>query len=174
MSVFSVTGSANAILRDMHRVNTRIQRRAEAATVNEVVRIVTKKTIKHVSKTKRIQQKFVKSRVKFYKKAKERGPIAYVDLLTLPLLVENMPHRVTKRKGVTAGVTKFPNGFQAKMRSGHVGVYQRRGKKRLPIDALKIPLEPLFTRTFNNYLRIESARMHKIFNRRMQQGLARR
>lgn len=46
------------------------------------------------------------------------------------------------RKGVTFQVKRaggrkvLPGSFKAKMRSGHVGVYRRRGKARLPIQEL--------------------------------------
>lgn len=172
--MFNITGSTQSIIRDMHKVQSRIQKRAEAATVNEVVRTVNKKTIKHVAKVRRVQQKFVKSRVKVFKKAKENRPRSRVAVLTLPLLVRKMPHRVTKRKGVTAGSHKFPSGFGAVVKNGYKGVFQRTGKARYPIETLKIEIEPRFSRAYQNYLRIESRNMNKVFNRRMAQGLARR
>lgn len=50
-------------------------------------------------------------------------------------------------RGVTArlpapGRGRYPHAFIATMRSGHVGVFQRRGRDRLPIDELHGPSLP--------------------------------
>lgn len=44
-----------------------------------------------------------------------------------------------KGRGVTAktGARRYPHAFFATMRSGHRGVFQRKGKNRLPIDELR-------------------------------------
>lgn len=55
-----------------------------------------------------------------------------------PVPVSEYPYRQTKR-GVSLSINKgrrvlLAGAFVATMRSGHVGVYRRRGDKRLPID----------------------------------------
>jgi hypothetical protein len=57
-----------------------------------------------------------------------------------PVPLVAYPHRQT-RKGVAVEVNKgrrsiVPGAFKATMRSGHKGVYKRRGRERLPISEL--------------------------------------
>jgi hypothetical protein len=56
----------------------------------------------------------------------------------------NFNAKALKRGGVKAklpspGKGRYPNAFIAKMPSGHIGVYQRAGKPRLPIYELRGP-----------------------------------
>lgn len=58
-----------------------------------------------------------------------------------PVPLVAYPHRQT-RKGVTVEVnrgkrTLIPGAFVARMKSGHSGVFRRRGRARLPIDELR-------------------------------------
>lgn len=52
--------------------------------------------------------------------------------------VADFPHRQTRRGvrvSINVGASKLiPSAFVARMRSGHVGVFRRRGEGRLPID----------------------------------------
>jgi hypothetical protein len=58
-----------------------------------------------------------------------------------PVPLTAYPHRQTQ-KGVTVEVNKgkrtlIAGAFKATMKSGHAGVFKRRGKARLPIDELR-------------------------------------
>lgn len=61
-----------------------------------------------------------------------------MDVSGRPIPVAEFPHRQV-RKGVSAEITKgrrklIKGAFTATLRSGHAGVFRRRGKARLPID----------------------------------------
>lgn len=63
-----------------------------------------------------------------------------MDVLGTPAPVASYPFRATRR-GVNVAINKgaralIPGAFVATMKSGHVGIFQRRGKARLPIDPL--------------------------------------
>jgi hypothetical protein len=63
-----------------------------------------------------------------------------MDVSGAPSPLSAFPHRQT-RKGVTVSVNKngsklIRSAFVATMKSGHKGVFVRRGNKRLPIDEL--------------------------------------
>jgi len=45
------------------------------------------------------------------------------------------------RGGARAGKHFFPGAFWAETATGHVGIFQRRGRARLPIDEQVVPLE---------------------------------
>lgn len=69
----------------------------------------------------------------------------------IPLIKFNARDRFPK--GVTArlpgGAGRYPHAFIRTMRSGHTGVFQRRGPARLPITELKGPSIP---RVFEKYI----------------------
>lgn len=66
------------------------------------------------------------------------------------------------RAGVTArlptGAGTYPGAFIATMKSGHVGVFKRKGATRLPIQEL---FGPSVTRVFEKYIPIGAARGHE-------------
>jgi hypothetical protein len=98
---------------------------------------------KRVRTMKRIKPSYV-GRALTMKKAKgsDISSMAWslnVDGAAVPLTA--YPHRQTK-KGVSVEVnrgkrTLLDGSFVANMRSGHKGVFRRRGKERLPIDELR-------------------------------------
>lgn len=45
------------------------------------------------------------------------------------------------KKGAKAGKKTFPGAFVATMRSGHIGIFRRKGKSRLPIREVRVPLQ---------------------------------
>lgn len=65
---------------------------------------------------------------------------ARMDVSADPIPVAEFPHRQTSR-GVSVAINAgrrvmITSAFEARMRSGHLGVFKRRGKARLPIDEL--------------------------------------
>jgi hypothetical protein len=61
-----------------------------------------------------------------------------MDVSGKPVPLAEFPYRQTK-KGVSVAVNNgkralVKGAFVARMKSGHVGIYRRRGKERLPID----------------------------------------
>jgi len=79
----------------------------------------------------------------FVVKATKKKQEAAIRVLTLPLPAERLNYSVSKTAGVTAGNVHFPRGFEATMRSGHTGIFQRKGRPRLPIKKLWIPTDRL-------------------------------
>ncbi len=83
-----------------------------------------------------------------------------------------MPSR-GRGRGVTAklpgGAGSYPNAFIARMRSGHLGVFQRRGKARLPIYELMGPSLP---KVFAKYLPLGQARANEVMPKNLAHELA--
>jgi hypothetical protein len=80
--------------------------------------------------------------------------------------------RATRRGGVTArlpgGTGRYPNAFIATMRSGHTGVFQRRGAPRLPIYELRGPSLP---HVFSKYIPEGLARGEESIQKNLQSEL---
>lgn len=52
---------------------------------------------------------------------------------TMPVKAAYVGKLSQHAKGARAGKHFFPGGFKARMRSGHIGIYLRKGKKRTPL-----------------------------------------
>lgn len=73
-------------------------------------------------------------------------------------------------RGVTArlpppGAGRYPSAFLATMRSGHVGVFQRTGKGRLPIYELH---GPSIVHVFERYVPLGAARRSEVLLKNVQ------
>jgi hypothetical protein len=98
---------------------------------------------KRVRAMKRIKSSFVRRAITM---RRSRGGdvsdfMVAVDVDGDPVPLTAYPNRQTK-KGVSVEVnrgkrTLLKGAFKAKMRSGHVGIFRRQGKARLPIDELR-------------------------------------
>lgn len=99
--------------------------------------------VKRIRARKRIKPRFI-SRAITLRRAKGSDIAAMqwaVNLSGDPVPLTAYPHRQTA-KGVSVEVnrgkrTLIKGSFVATMRSGHEGVFRRRGKQRLPIDELR-------------------------------------
>ena len=98
---------------------------------------------KRIRQRKRIKGKYISRAITM--RRPKGGDIASMtwalDVSGEPVPLVAYPHRQTK-KGVSVEVnrgkrTLLKGAFIATMRSGHVGVYRRRGQARLPIDELR-------------------------------------
>ena len=79
-----------------------------------------------------------------------------------------MPSR-GRGRGVTAKVgpsrTRYPHAFLAQMRSGHLGVFQRVGRTRLPIRELR---GPSIAHVFGKYVAVGIARGEEQLKKNLQ------
>lgn len=66
------------------------------------------------------------------------------------------------------GKGTYPNAFLARMKSGHIGVFQRTGKARLPIYELHGPSLP---KVFTKYIHVGLARGEESLRKNLQSEL---
>lgn len=71
------------------------------------------------------------------------GNIPLIRFRSSPSKVPERPPRVLKASVKRTGLKKIPGAFVAKMGSGHVGIFVRVGKTRLPIRELYGPAIPV-------------------------------
>lgn len=81
-----------------------------------------------------------RKRVQFYLADRRRGDAA-VWVGYNPIKASYLGALRKQRRGASAGKHFYERAFVATMRSGHRGVYLRRGKSRTPIDEQYAPLE---------------------------------
>lgn len=137
MITISVTGSeavTAAALAAPEKV-ARAQRRA----ITTIVRWVKKQGSSEIASAAGTTQSLLKNR--FATRTKEG--IAWFGLNALEVSKRRFRTLRQTPSGVTAGNQTFPRAFVAKMQSGHLAAFKRRGKKRLPIDTETFNISPL-------------------------------
>ena len=86
-----------------------------------------------LSKELQIVQKIIRQRLRVYMQDR-RALQGKVWLGMYKIRASRLGHARQTRAGVNVGRRRFPGSFVAKMPTGHIDVFTRRGKSRLPID----------------------------------------
>lgn len=98
-----------------------------------------------------------------------RFQAARLVVLTAGVPIDTLAARGLKKGGISAAGQRFPHAFRATMRNGKELIMERRligGQrvKRLPIDRVKIPLEPQATNIFRQEVdRVTTTVMLRLF-----------
>lgn len=115
---------------------------AVARAINRTVANVKTVMTRAVASSLRVKQMYVRERIKERKATRARlWASMTASAKPIPLIAQGAkgpePSR-GKGRGVTANTTQrqYPHAFIATMRSGHRGVFERAGKKRLAIKEL--------------------------------------
>ena len=103
---------------------------AQRRAITTIVRWVKKQASSEIASAVGTTQTLLKNRFA----TRTKDGIAWVGLNQLEVSKRRFRTLRQTPTGVTAGNHTFPRAFVAKMQSGHLGAFQRRGKKRLPID----------------------------------------
>lgn len=118
---------------------------ATTTTLNRVAKSVQSLAVKLLAKDIGIKQKDIRKYVAL-RKANWNNLYSSVEASGKRIPIGKLKARQTK-KGVTyrgqgGGRKKIPGSFIAKMSSGHVGAYKRKGKGRTPLTELHGPSIP--------------------------------
>ncbi|WP_264682710.1 phage tail protein [Wolbachia endosymbiont (group B) of Euphydryas aurinia] len=99
------------------------------------------KAAKEISEEKKIKLSLIRKRLRIFKAKTSR-----LDVLMRANLYDIRASEVGKmkqtRKGAKVGKHEFIGAFTAKMPRGNSGVFRREGRKALPIQEVKLGLEP--------------------------------
>lgn len=145
---------------------------ATVRTLNRLADSVNSKAASEIARDLGLKNKDVKAALRISKaRGSEQTPQAEVIATgkRIPLIAfaaRQVRRGVSYRIG-SAGRKTAAGKFIAKMRSGHEGVFGRRGKSRLPIDEL---LGPSIPRSFVN--RKVQAALHSLIESRMIKEMA--
>lgn len=117
--------------------------RAERRAVNKVTKFVARGAKREVAKSMGVAQKILDDRIRSFNYG-HRGiasGLVWFGLNPMAVTKQRFGSLTQTRIGAKAGRLSFPGAFVAEMKNGHVGVFRRRGKKRLPLDAERITLD---------------------------------
>jgi len=116
-------------------------KRGIASAVNKVMRKAYTASSKKVREVYNIKARDLKSKTKFNRAHINKSTSSFsVSGGRLKLLYfqakDNYPKGVTVKVKKTSGRKRLPDAFIERMPSGHVNVFRRKGKARLPLESL--------------------------------------
>lgn len=127
--------------------------RSAVFAINRTAQQAQTASVRRLSAATRIPVRKLRERTKLQKARFNRSPFARLVALTAGVPIDTIATRGLKKGGITAAGQRFPHAFRATMRNDKELIMERRvvgGQRaaRLPIDRVKIPLEPEMTAIF--------------------------
>ncbi|UPA54540.1 phage tail protein [Wolbachia pipientis] len=159
--MFNIEVNAN-IERIIHNIDAN-KAKIELATVralNKTALWLKSQAVREISEEKQIRLKVIRKRLRIIKARKS----------TLKVLIRAYLYDVRMRNIKQAKIrTAFNDAFMATMPRGYRGIFKRVGRTALPIQEVKLPLEPEASRIIENLVNYEVERIfekyftHKLF-----------
>lgn len=176
MSGFNLNVNLNIdkALRRLSAVSREVEP-AAVATVNKTLTTIQSNTRRRVAKAFRVPTKSIRFRITLPRKyMASRGRVSgNVAGWFEPLKASKFGKPRQEKYGATVrgasgGRRKFDGAFVGRMPSGHVGVYKRRGKSRLPIEEQKVPLMPQAGNIARAVFAEKTADMNRLFTHELK------
>lgn len=130
----------------------KLAKRSAVYAINRTAQQAQTASIRRLSAATRIPVRVIRGRTRLVR-ANFRTLSARLVALTAGVPVDTIASRGLKKGGISAAGQRFPHAFRATMRNGKELIMERRvvgGQRvpRLPIERVKIPLEPEMTAIF--------------------------
>ncbi|WP_341808891.1 phage tail protein [Wolbachia endosymbiont (group E) of Neria commutata] len=134
------TSNVNQIVSSIDSQESKV-RLAAVRALNKTALWLKSQAAKEISKEKQIKLTVMRKRLRIIKaRASTLEVIIKANLYDVKAhLLGNIKQTST---GSKAGKHMFTNAFIATMPKGHRGIFKRKGKTALPIQEVKLPLEP--------------------------------
>lgn len=178
MASFTVKFDDKA-LRQALKEAPKLATRSAVYAINRTAQQAQTASVRRLSADTRIPVRVIRGRTRLVR-ANFRTLSARLVALTAGVPVDTIASRGLKKGGISAAGQRFPHAFRATMRNGKELIMERRvvgGQRvpRLPIERVKIPLEPDATSIFTQEVtRLATTAMPALFERdfrfRLQRG----
>lgn len=177
MAFIYLKGDTRAVERAL-RDEPKRARAAAVSALNKVAAQAQTAGVRELASKVKLPQRFIKQRVKL-QRARPNRLEALLITLTAGVPVDRLGYRELKKGGISAASRRFPHAFRAFRKSTNERkanlVFERRGEARLPIDRVKIPLNPDADMIFNRLVRtFVATRFDRLFARELAFRLGRR
>ncbi|WP_253302155.1 phage tail protein [Wolbachia endosymbiont of Psylliodes chrysocephala] len=130
---------------------------AAVKALNKTAIWLKSKAAKEISEEKKIKLSLIRKRLRIFKAKTSR-----LDVLIRANLYDIRASTIGKiqktRRGSKVGKHQFIGGFAAVMPKGNSGMFKREGRAALPIQEVKLPLEPEGSRIIKDLVNYESER----------------
>ena len=157
----------------------KLAKRSAVFAINRTAQQAQTASIRRLVAATRIPSRTIRGRTRLVR-ANFRTLSARLVVLTAGVPIDTLTTRGLKKGGISAAGQRYPHAFRATMRNGKEMIMERRvtgGQRapRLPIDRVKIPIEPEATSIFTQeVIRLTTTAMPALFERdfafRLQRG----
>lgn len=160
----------DSALRQALKDAPKLATRSAVFAINRTTQQAQTASVRRLSASTRIPVRVIRGRTRLVR-ANFRTLSARLIALTAGVPVDTLTTRGLKKGGISAAGQRFPHAFRATMRNGKELVMERRvtgGQRspRLPIDRVKISLEPQATSIFTQEVtRLTRTVMPALFER---------
>lgn len=167
MAAFTIKFDDKA-LRQALDVSPKLAIRSAVTAINKTATQAQTAALRRLASTTRIPVRKLRERSKL-SRANFRKQSVRLVALTQGVPIDTLVNRGLKKGGISAVGVRFPHAFRATMRNGKELIMERRvtgGQRaaRLPIDRVKIPLEPQATNIFRQEVdRVTTTVMLRLF-----------
>ncbi len=135
-----VTDNINKVIESINAERKKVEKAAVRA-LNKTALWIKSQAAREISEEKKINLNVIRKRLRIFKAKTSR-----LDVLMRANLYDIRASEVGKmkqtRKGAKVGKHEFIGAFTATMPRGNSGVFRREGRKALPIQEVKLGLEP--------------------------------
>lgn len=136
---------AKEISRDLDKLRRDVLPTAQRRATNRAANTTRGRAVKGIAKRFRIKQKIIRARTRVF--TSKRNVVFRSYLEGVPVEILGPKGRLPKqtRRGIRVARRHYPHAFRAKVEAGSKlkeSIFQRRGARRLPIDKVKVNLQP--------------------------------
>ncbi|WP_168464788.1 phage tail protein [Wolbachia endosymbiont of Ctenocephalides felis wCfeT] len=135
-----VDHSIDKVIQDVNASKAKVESAAMKA-LNKTALWLKVQASKEISQEKQIKQSLIRKRLRIIKASKS-SVNALVKASLYGIKVGKLGSMRQTMIGAKVGSRMFQGAFIATMKSGHTGIFKRRGRTSLPIDEILLPLEP--------------------------------
>ncbi|MFP3027255.1 MAG: phage tail protein [Wolbachia sp.] len=162
-----VSGSIEKVMQSIDAERKKVEKATERA-LNKTALWLKAKAAKEISKEKKIKLSLIRKRLRIFK-----AKISRLDVLIRANLYDIRASTIGKiqktRRGSKVGKHQFIGGFAAVMPKGNSGIFKREGRKALPIQEVKLGLEPEASKIIKGLVNYETEGIfEKYFERELE------
>jgi hypothetical protein len=178
MAVIKIKGDLSAIERAL-KEEPKLAKAAAVSALNKTVTQAQTVGVRALAQRKGLPVRLVKRRTKV-QRASARRLYAALVTLTAGMPIDQLKSVDLKKGGISAAGKQYPHAFRAKVGGYKPLIFERKvmgGQRvgRLPIERVKIPLNPEADTIFRNAIsKTLATKLEAIFERELQFRLARR
>ncbi|MGL9759607.1 MAG: phage tail protein [Wolbachia sp.] len=156
-----VTDNINKVIESINAERKKVEK-AAVSGLNKTALWLKTQAAKEVSKEKRIQLNLMRKRLRIFKARTSRLDVL-IRANLYDIRVSAMGKMRQTRKGAKVGKHEFIGAFKATMPRGNSGIFRREGRTALPIQEVKLGLEPEASRIIENLVNYEVEEVFKKF-----------
>lgn len=157
MTRFTINPAFNQIEKIVSSINALPDQvnRASLFAINRTAEWMKSSVAREISAEKRVKLKVIRDRIKILK-ANKKHLSANINANMWALKGKDLGNMSQSSLGATAGSHLFKRAFVATMKSGHQGVFRRKGRERLPIKEQYVMLDNYASKLIKTFIDQES------------------